>query len=344
MSQHDYVIDNAPGQSVRVDMQTAIQALASISSGAVEPVTKYPGMLWLDLSVTPDGVLRQRNQGNTNWVPVLLSSEFRFQAADLYYGYKLTPNRFVWNDKFDGSGTDIMTLSETGVLSLPVGTPSAPTDVVRKGYVDAVVVPVGTVVYVAMQTPPANYLKCNGASLPRSTYAALFTAIGTAFGSTDGASFNVPELRGEFIRAWDDGRGADAGRAFGTWQDDAFASHTHTATAGGATANHTHTWSDSATATTSAGGAHTHTTPIFANGQLVVTNGLPTTGYRQDQGTQNAASSSAGSHSHSVTVNVGGTTGIQSATHSHNITLSAAGGGADTRPRNVALMPVIKYQ
>lgn len=68
MSQHDMVIDNGPGLTVRTDINAAIQALISQNSGVVEPATKYPGMLWLDTSVAPDGLLRVRDLGNTAWV------------------------------------------------------------------------------------------------------------------------------------------------------------------------------------------------------------------------------------------------------------------------------------
>lgn len=89
-------------------------------------------------------------------------------------------------------------------------------------------VEVGSVVYVAKNTAPTGYLKANGAAVSRTTYAALFTAIGTKFGAGDGSTtFNVPDLRGEFIRGWDDGRGVDSGRAIGTAQADDFKSHTH---------------------------------------------------------------------------------------------------------------------
>jgi len=80
-------------------------------------------------------------------------------------------------------------------------------------------VPAGTVVYLAMSTVPAGWLKANGAAVSRATYAALFAAIGTTFGVGDGGTtFTLPDLRGEFIRGWDDGRGADAGRTLGSWQ------------------------------------------------------------------------------------------------------------------------------
>ena len=87
-------------------------------------------------------------------------------------------------------------------------------------------VPAGVVIYQAANTAPTGFIKANGASLSTTTYANLFAAIGYTFGGS-GSSFNVPDLRGEFIRGWDDGRGVDSGRSFGSFQSDAFKSHTH---------------------------------------------------------------------------------------------------------------------
>lgn len=79
--------------------------------------------------------------------------------------------------------------------------------------------PAGAVIYVAKNTAPTGYIKANGAAISRSTYSALFTAIGTTFGSGDGSTtFNVPDLRGEFLRGWDDSRGIDSARVFGSAQ------------------------------------------------------------------------------------------------------------------------------
>ena len=86
--------------------------------------------------------------------------------------------------------------------------------------------PAGTVIYHAASAAPTGYLKANGASLSTTTYAALFAAIGYTFGGS-GASFKVPDLRGEFLRGWDDSRGIDTGRDFGTAQTDDFKSHSH---------------------------------------------------------------------------------------------------------------------
>ena len=89
-------------------------------------------------------------------------------------------------------------------------------------------VPAGAVIYHAANTAPTGFLKANGAAVSRSTYAALFTAIGTTFGSGDGSStFNVPDLRGEFPRGWDDSRGIDSGRSFGSAQADQLEQHRH---------------------------------------------------------------------------------------------------------------------
>lgn len=75
---------------------------------------------------------------------------------------------------------------------------------------------------------PAGWLECNGAAISRAAYAKLFLAIGETYGAGDGATtFNLPDLRGEFIRGLDAGRGVDAGRVLGSGQADEFKSHTH---------------------------------------------------------------------------------------------------------------------
>lgn len=88
----------------------------------------------------------------------------------------------------------------------------------------------GQIVFVAGTNIPNGYLECNGATVSRTTYATLFAAIGTLYGTGDGATtFTLPDLRGEFIRGADQGRGVDSGRAVGSAQADAFKAHTHTA-------------------------------------------------------------------------------------------------------------------
>ncbi|GAA4087364.1 phage tail protein [Zhongshania borealis] len=79
--------------------------------------------------------------------------------------------------------------------------------------------PAGMLAYFARSSAPSGWLKANGAAVGRTAYADLFASIGTTFGAGDGFNtFNLPDLRGEFIRSWDDSRGVDAGRTLGSWQ------------------------------------------------------------------------------------------------------------------------------
>ena len=87
----------------------------------------------------------------------------------------------------------------------------------------------GTLAFFGASTAPTGWIKANGAAVSRTSYANLFAAIGTTFGSGDGSTtFNVPDMRGEFPRGLDDGRGVDSGRGIGTAQSAAFESHSHT--------------------------------------------------------------------------------------------------------------------
>tara|TARA_R110001606_G_scaffold136528_1_gene274100 strand:- start:527 stop:1447 length:921 start_codon:yes stop_codon:yes gene_type:complete len=88
--------------------------------------------------------------------------------------------------------------------------------------------PVGAVFPSASITVPNGHLECDGSAISRTTYADLFNNIGTSWGVGDGSTtFNIPDLRGEFIRGWDNGKGTDSGRAFASSQLDAFQGHYH---------------------------------------------------------------------------------------------------------------------
>lgn len=215
-------------------------------------------------------------------------------------------------------------------------------------------VPVSGVMHFARNTAPTGWLKANGAAISRTTYAALFAIIGTTYGVGNGTTtFNVPDLRGEFIRGWDDGRGIDAGRNLGALQADDFKAHNHTITVG---------------VTVDSGGAHTHTASAGGagdhnHGGVTTTNGSHVHGFSVNNQTSsgsfprgttvggtagfttNAAGDhlhgipTDGSHVHAITVNSGG-----AHTHTATGTGSAANtGGAETRPRNMALLACIKF-
>ncbi|QDP66985.1 MAG: putative tail fiber protein [Prokaryotic dsDNA virus sp.] len=78
----------------------------------------------------------------------------------------------------------------------------------------------GMVAPFAMSTAPGGWLECDGSAVSRSVYANLFSTIGTVHGAGNGSTtFNLPDLRGEFIRGWDHGRGIDPSRGFASEQD-----------------------------------------------------------------------------------------------------------------------------
>ncbi len=139
--------------------------------------------------------------------------------------------------------------------------------------------PAGSILITAANFTPAGYLTANGAAVSRTAYAKLFTNIGTRFGAGDGSTtFNLPDLRGEFIRGWDNGRGADPGRALGSWQDSQNRWHHHSGT-------------------TYASGEHSHSVPYT---QRKVSN--TSTGDVMMVGNINSvATSDAGNHDHNFT-------------------------------------------
>ena len=124
------------------------------------------------------------------------------------------------------SGVDVLIATGTGV-SLPI--PLAG---------DSGGVPPGAIFHFAFSAAPAGYLECNGAAISRTFYNHLFAAIGTSYGIGDGTTtFNLPDLRGEFIRGYDHGRGADAGRTFASAQSESVGPHNHTASVPYSSAN-----------------------------------------------------------------------------------------------------------
>ena len=127
--------------------------------------------------------------------------------------------------------TPINKAGDTGVGSLTIGVgntltlaadPALPLQASTKAYVDAQVVaagpalvPTGAVMAFYRSTPPTGWLECNGQSA--AAYPNL-VAIGV---------ITTPDLRGFFVRGWDNSRGIDPGRALGTSQEDEFESHNH---------------------------------------------------------------------------------------------------------------------
>jgi len=180
-------------------------------------------------------------------------------------------------------------------------------------------VPSGSVFCMAVASVPSSYLECNGAAVSRTTYAALFAVIGTAYGAGNGSStFNIPDLRGEFIRGFDNGRGVDSGRNIASSQSAQNASHNHSISLSGTTSTKSLT-----------GGIRKISEGFNANGSA---SGVFTK-------TQDGTSSITGSSSTSP---VGGVD--IDASHNHTFSASGTSGsqGGEARPRSIAMMYIIK--
>jgi microcystin-dependent protein len=103
----------------------------------------------------------------------------------------------------DGSSGDVLQTDGSGNLSF-----------IAIAAADSI--PVGSVMPYAGSTNPTNWLFCAGQAISRSTYADLFTIIGTTYGVGDGSTtFNIPDLRGRLVAGQDDMGGTSANRLTG---------------------------------------------------------------------------------------------------------------------------------
>jgi len=178
-------------------------------------------------------------------------------------------------------------------------------------------VPTGSVFCMAVATIPSGYLECNGAAISRTTYAALFAVIGTSYGTGNGSStFNVPDLRGEFVRGFDNGRGVDSGRNIAHAQGSQNASHNHSASA------------------TSTAGSHSHSLNyqrkhVEDTGTAAITD-IRREGGDGDGGAQTFTNDTSSGFMNSATITVSTSVSVGN------------DGGNESRPRNIAMMYIIK--
>lgn len=172
----------------------------------------------------------------------------------------------------------------------------------------------GSITAFASESTPTGFLYCDGSAVSRTTYADLFGIIGTQFGEGDASTtFNVPDLRGRFLRGLDDGAGRDTEAA----------SRTAMGT-GGNTGDNIGSIQAALTALPTGGfstdsqGGHTHTfdsTPSITSGSspYVIQPGVTT------DTTDSGTTDSGGSHTHTF-----------------------SGGDNETRPINANVVYYIK--
>lgn len=196
---------------------------------------------------------------------------------------------------------------------------------------------IGEVVDFAGPTAPDKWLLCDGSLVSRVTYKRLFEVIGTTYGAGDGSTtFKLPDVRGRFtICVSASGTASVLGETGGS------INHTHAfsgvSVSGTTSANGAHTHS----ASTSSDGAHTHSQgahshAVGAGSPNVAASGSDYAIYPSTQTDifNDSGTGSAGSHTHSVTVNNVGD-------HTHTFSASGSGTVDSANPPYIAFNKII---
>ena len=162
---------------------------------------------------------------------------------------------------------------------------------------------------------PLDGLYCDGSVVSRTTYVDLFNVVGVIYGVGDGSTtFNLPDLRGQFLRGVDSGAGVDPNAGARTARADGVSGDNVGTGQADATAK------NGLTASSSTDGAHTHTYTSFLTSPATASVHEPA---NNDGNFGNATTSSSGSHSHTITIGAG---------------------DSETRPVNISVKYYIRYQ
>jgi len=371
----DYNIANASGASVRSDLNAVFDAIKTLNSGGTDPTNPEAFMPYVDTGDSNN--LKIRNASNNGFTTVGSVNEANLgllpRSGGTMTGQILgddgsaagSPAYAFDNDTdtgmfrsgantigFSTAGTARVSISDAGLditNGLPLrlqdssGSPfvslkspsslsgnvdlTLPSTIVNGGFLQtdgsgnlsfSIIqgVPTGSVFCIAVATVPTGYLECNGTAVNRSTFAALFAIIGTQYGAGNGSTtFNLPDLRGEFIRGFDNGRGVDSGRSIASLQSDQNEAHTHTFSANTANVNISGTVERISETFNSSGS----TTGVFSK----------QTGFSGSNTPGRPDSNDAGK----ITLN---------SNHVHSVSGTTASTGGESRPRNIAMMYIIK--
>ena len=373
----DYNIANASGASVRSDLNAVFDAIKTLNSGGSDPSNTSPFMPYVDTADSNN--LKIRNAANDGFVTVgsvnsanlgllpraggtmtgaILADDsagagapaiafdgdtdtgiFRVGANTIGFATAGVERVEISDSGLDMSnGLPIRFQDSSGAPFVALKSPSSVSSNVTftlpgadgsngqmlqtngsgaLSFTTVQGVPSGSVFCMAVATVPSGYLECNGAAVSRTTYSVLFAVIGTAYGTGNGSStFNLPDLRGEFVRGFDNGKGTDSGRSIATSQGSQNAQHNHSASA------------------TSTAGAHSHSLNyqrkhVEDTGTAAITD-IRREGGDGDGGSQTFTNDTTSGFMNNATVSVSTSVSIGNQ------------GGNESRPRNVAMMYVIK--
>lgn len=240
------------------------------------------------------------------------------------------------------------------------------------------IIPVATVMWFCSPRVPEGYLLCDGREVLRAEYSQLFRAVGELYGSGDGSTtFNLPNLVGRFCRGWGPVSPLDPDRTFGSYQEDQVGVHNHglqpvihnhTITDPGhihgvTDPGHIHDIVDPGHIHTVGDPGHQHTWTDFShvgyaaaydviyNGAIQFGSGGLFYGRYTYTTVQNFANMVVERNFTNLLLQnaqsnvVAGTrvTGVTIDNHGTNINYTEMAGANETRPDNIALLPVIRY-
>ena len=106
MSQDDFIVANQGFPATRADINSNLQALASLSSGASAPTTTYANQFWYD---TTNAILKMRNAANSAWINIVTLN----QGTNAVTSFSQTPALATANT-FSNTNTFSSTMIATG--------------------------------------------------------------------------------------------------------------------------------------------------------------------------------------------------------------------------------------
>jgi microcystin-dependent protein len=227
-------------------------------------------------------------------------------------------------------GSNFQEINTTQLVSVPYALHAKTAE--QASNVD--VIPVGTIMPFAGDSSsiPAGWLLCDGSALNPNNYLALATVLKTYWGDgtndTDPlTSFNIPDMRGAFLRGVDNGKGYDSDRDLGSYQDDDFAAHNHNGYMDPA-GNHGHSASTNT--------RHRHKITEDDGSTTEDSNGVVSLLWDDDDSFKRTLYTDyQGSTKNPVSV-------VANGTHTHTVRVGYRG-TTETRPKNMAVNYIIKY-
>lgn len=241
MSQASNILANVARSTYRTNHNAANAAMASLQKGPTAPTAPNglaAGWLWLEDDNPSATVWTLWIYDGTDWIALgtvdstnnrfdltpSLASDFLVRLVGGAAGGRFalqkgsSGNSLGGDVRIDISG-NLVRIYENGGTSRGAVLDITETAAAQASRIwhDGNLSLVGMTAFFPVSSAPSGFLKANGAAVSRTTYSALFALISTTFGVGDGSTtFNLPDLRGEFVRGYDDGRGVDQTLLSGT--------------------------------------------------------------------------------------------------------------------------------